>query len=316
MTDLHKKLYFVRSQWIEFQKQQLKTEARDLYYKEILPLVVEKFKQTYAKEAKECQYLISLVGMSPEPIILTIKTLEPQEIIFLYTPDTQKHLDFIGEYLKLRPSAFQKSCISGSKTEEVYQEIKKFLQNKNPADCFVDISGGKKSMVGGAAEAAGILGTRVVYVDNNEFSEELRQPLPGSEFLNFLENPYEVFGELDIQEALALYQAGSYGEALHVLTRLKKKIAEIQKIELLIDLITFQSNWEEHQFKEAYRRANHCLQLISQYRLGQELRAEVEKKCDLLRKLLDESEKGIYLVFHQYFLAQRYYERKNSISRC
>lgn len=309
-NNFDRELYLLRSQWLDFLKQQQKDKADQLYLDKILPLVIKKFQQTYAEQAKQCKYLISLVGMSPEPIILVIQTLQPQEVLFLYTPDSSKHLDFIGEYLKLKPSMFQKSCISGSKTEEVYQEIKKFMENKNPMDCVVDISGGKKSMVGGAAEAAGILGTRVVYVDNSEYNEELRKPLPGKEFLNFLQNPYEVFGELDIQEALTLYQAGSYGEANHILNRLRKKIAEIQKIDLLVSLISMHALWEEHQFEKASKQAENSLQLISQYRLGQEWRPEVEKKYDLLKKLLDESDRGIYLVFHQYFLSQRYFERK------
>jgi len=308
--DYDKELHLLRSRWLELKKNQLKEEARKLYYENILPVVVEKFKDDYAKQANQCKYLISMVGMSPEPIILVIQTLQPQEVLFLYTPDTSKHLDSIVEYLKLRASGFQKSCISGSKTEEVYQEIKKFMENRDPTDCFIDISGGKKSMVGGAAEAAGILGTRVVYVDNSEYSDEFRQPLPGSEFLNFLQNPYEVFGELDIQEALKLYQVGSYGEALSILSRLKKKIAEIQKIDLLMAIISFHTLWEEHQFEKAYSQVQNCLKLISQYRMGEQFRLEVERKGELLNKLLDKSEKRIYLVFHHYFLAHRYFDRK------
>lgn len=309
-NNLNKELLILQSQWLDFQKQQLKNKADEIYFEKILPFLVEKFKQTYADQITQCQYLISLVGMSPEPIILTIKTLEPREILFLYTPDTQKYLDFIGEHLKLRLSVFQRACISGSKTEEVYQEIRKFLDNKNPLNCFIDITGGKKSMVGGAAEAAGILGARVVYVDNQKYNEELRRPMPGSEYLNFLENPYIVFGEIDIQEALQLYQAGSYNEALHILLRLKKKIAEIQKLDILITIVSMHNLWEEHQFEKAYHQAQNCLHMISQYRLGQEFKTAVEKKRDLLNILMDESQNRIYLVFHQYFLAQRYFERK------
>ncbi len=309
-SDIDKELSILQSQWLDLQKQQLINRASDLYLEKILPFLLEKFKQTYPEQINQCQYLISLIGMSPEPIILTIKTLQPREILFLYTEDTKKYLDFIGEYLKLRPSDFQKACISGSKTEEVYQEIKKFLDGKNPTDCFVDISGGKKSMVGGAAEAAGILGARVVYVDNRKFNEELRRPMPGSEYLNFLENPYLVFGEIDIQEALKLYQAGSYNEALQILLRLKKKIAEIQKLDILIAIVSLHNLWEEHQFEKALSQAQNSLHLIAQYRVGQEFKTAVEKKRDLLNILLDESQNPVYLVFHQYFLAKRYYERK------
>ena len=56
----------------------------------------------------------------------------------------------------------------------------------------VDISGGKKSMTGGAAIAAAFLDLDVFYNDYAKYDAKLRMPAPGSEFLHQLENPFEI----------------------------------------------------------------------------------------------------------------------------
>ena len=88
-----------------------------------------------------------------------------------------------------------KCKIGGSDVVEIYEKVKKQYEewNIHPMKLAMDITGGKKSMVSGAAMAGAVLGADIYYVDSREFLQEFRKPKPGSEYLNLLENPYVVF---------------------------------------------------------------------------------------------------------------------------
>ena len=55
----------------------------------------------------------------------------------------------------------------------------------------VDITGGKKSMVASASIFGKDYGCRIVYVDFSDYIKDLRKPMPGSEILNIVYNPFK-----------------------------------------------------------------------------------------------------------------------------
>lgn len=144
--------------WEQLMSEKNEEEAEKYYWEELFDLVVERVREKGIKFQQQVKYLVSPVGMSPEPIILTVKTLQPEEILFLYTKDSKKMLDIIIERTRLKPSQFHHRQIDSSCTEDIYLQIRNYLQGKSPSKVAIDISGGKKSMVGVAAQAAAILG--------------------------------------------------------------------------------------------------------------------------------------------------------------
>ncbi|GAB4336736.1 MAG: hypothetical protein Kow0037_18340 [Calditrichia bacterium] len=294
--------------WLELMENQRSSEAEEYYWDELFDDVVELVRHKGAHFNRGVKYLVSPVGMSPEPIILTIKTLEPEEVLFLYTDDSKKILDIIIERTNLKPSQFSHREIDSSRTEDIYLQIREYLRNKSSQDVAIDISGGKKSMVGGAAQAAAILGCRTIYVDTTDYRREWRKPFPGTEFLVFLENPYQIFGELEMRESLRLYREGNYHGALQILNRLKERVPDIQKVNIMHSLIRFHSLWEEYQFEAALEVARQTESQIVQFRQFNELIPQIDRKIELFNNLVDDS-KPEYLVLNHYFFSQKYFER-------
>ncbi len=294
--------------WQQLMNEKKLDEAEEYYWTNIFDEVVKIVSSKGEHFQKQVKYLISLVGMSPEPVILTIKTLKPDEVLFLYTKDSRNVLDPIIERTGLKISQFLHRNIESSRTEDVYIQIRDYLKDKSAHEVAIDISGGKKSMVGGAAQAAAILGCQIFYVDTNDFRKEWRRPFPGSETLVFLENPYHIFGELEIRESLKLYDEGNYPGALQILERLKDRVPDIQKINILYSIIQFHKLWEEYQFAAALEMAQSALSYINQFRQFKELTEPIQEKVYLFEKLVN-SDHIEYLVINHYFISQKYFQR-------
>ena len=101
--------------------------ALNLYWQEIFPEILMRAKKRSTKYLKKYDCLISLVGLSPEPVILTIKILEPEFVLFLYTQDSQTKLDMIKDQAGLSMSQIRHVPVSGSETEDIFHIIKELI---------------------------------------------------------------------------------------------------------------------------------------------------------------------------------------------
>ncbi len=298
------------NQWKILHLEQKGKEAYQLYSKSMFDHIVQKVVHNSIHYADKYKYLISLAGFSPEPLILSILSLRPEKVFFLNTPDTNHILDKIVDYCELKPSEYLRREVSSSDTAEVYRQINEFVDGHDPGEFAIDITGGKKAMVGGAAQAGALLGCAVLYVDFAEYLPELRKPMPGTEYLNFLDNPYEIFGDIELREALVHYAKGNYAAGEEIVGRLRSKTPDAHKFEILLNVIQMQHQWENYQFEKAIRNGEQALAKIKQYRMLNRLRESVQRKIDLIRKLTDAQEQR-WLVVNHYFNARNWAARTN-----
>ena len=174
-----------------------RAEASQFYDEQIFPRIKEVFLgKPKNRPTKKYDGLILTVGLSSEPLILSIHALKPKRICLLYTSQTAKFLSRIEEESRSLSSTWSvsKHQIDGSDVVEIYRKIRELYEEwGSPQNLAVDITGGKKSMVSGAAMAGAVLGADIYYVDNKKFLQDFRKPDPGSEYLSLLENPYVVF---------------------------------------------------------------------------------------------------------------------------
>ena len=208
------------------------SEALTFYDEQVFPIVKEEFisKPENCPRIDEYDGLILPVGFSPEPLILSILAIKAKEIAFLYTPETRELLNRIQKETELPLSQITSCEISGSDIAEVYKAIMNLYDDWGyPANIAVDITGGKKSMVSGVAMAGAVLGADIYYVDNHQFHRELSKPEPGSEYLSLLDNPYTVFGDLEINKAKDLYNGHDYAGAKRVFDQLKRQVGDTDK---------------------------------------------------------------------------------------
>ncbi len=209
--------------------EEARQKADDFYDTKVFPLVKKVFLSEESNQPSKSYYgLILPVGTSPEPLILSILALKPEKIHFLYTPETEEYLDRITGEANLSISQTSKNKIDGSDVAEIYRRVREVYESwEGKFDIAVDISGGKKSMVSGASMAAAVISADVFYIDNRKYLPKFRKPEPGSEFLNCLENPYIVFGDLELKSAEKLIESHDYLSAKQIFDRLEKQVSYV-----------------------------------------------------------------------------------------
>ena len=201
--------------------------ALTFYDEDVFPLVKTVFlSKPENRPNKKYDALILPLGFSPEPLILSILALKPQQVGLIYTKQTKGLLDRIQKETGLKLDQLKLHEIDGSNTLEVYQTIMTFYKEwHRPEKIAVDITGGKKSMVGGAAMAGAALGADIYYVDNTKFTK-FGKPEPGTEYLSLLDNPYTVFGDLEVENAKSLYKVHDYAGAQRIFNRLQREVGD------------------------------------------------------------------------------------------
>ncbi|MDE0042452.1 MAG: hypothetical protein OXT74_10480, partial [Candidatus Poribacteria bacterium] len=189
---------------------------------------------------------IFLIGFSSLPIVLSVAEIQPHEqIYFLFSSDTDETRFEIADRIKVMlPDCselidrvansvlcpdFALKIDEPSDPVDTFKLIKKVIDkvgaNKRVA---LDITGGKKTMIGGGFTAGSILGIadsiHMFYIDSLEYDQHRGAPIPGTEFLSLLENPYDVYNVQTTQEAVALYSKHNYEAAAKLWEDIKDKL--------------------------------------------------------------------------------------------
>ena len=259
------------------------------YDEDIFPLVKKAFiNKPENHPNKEYDALILTVGLSPEPLILSILATKPKRVGLLYTPETEKFLPRIQKETGLTLDQLDKREIDGSNVIEMYEAIMALYTGwGSPANIGVDITGGKKSMVSGAAMAGAVLGADIYYVDTDNFNRELGKPEPGSEYLSLLDNPYTVFGDLEVEKARDLYNRHDYTGAQRIFDQLKEQVGDpnLAKVYEAYGLLcaTYEA-WDNIDFEEAINTITQLLAILNQFSslIG------LTDSSELQRRLLDQ----------------------------
>lgn len=162
--------------------------AQELYFEKLFDSVIDNFCKEYSNTMPSGGSLFSVLGFSPEPIILTAKAIQP-DIHIIFTTNNQ-NID--NSYLeKFLHSNYEIIYLNDESFESLYKAMKEQLVlNPNP-QMTIDITGGKKSMVATASIFGKDYGCRIVYVDFLDYIKALRKPMPGSEILNIVYDPFK-----------------------------------------------------------------------------------------------------------------------------
>ncbi len=172
-------------QWIELSRTGKTDEADRFYFDHIFISVIERFKKKYFQN-RQGELLVSLLGLSPEPIILTAKALNPETHLIISNPVKGEIIQILDKYLE---NEYKLVVLEKDDFQTIYKTIKESLSDYPTRNITIDITGGKKSMVASAAIFGKDYGSRIVYVDFAEYLKDLRKPIPGTEMLNVIYNP-------------------------------------------------------------------------------------------------------------------------------
>ena len=234
--------------------------------KELERAVRDDFVECWGKiYENEYDYLATLVGGSPEPLIRTILSIKPKKVLFIYTKEFEGSIDDIAEETGLKPSDLVKELIDVSKPEMIYEIIKKYASMWSRM--CVDISGGKKSMTTSAAIAAAFLGLDILYNDYAGYNAKIRRPEPGSEFLKVLDNPFETSQDLLERTGSELFNNSEFFNAKEMFRKANEKAMDPRRFEIFLQLSDAYHKWDSFEFAAARNSFETALAKIEQYRI-------------------------------------------------
>ena len=98
-------------EWMELERKTTKQrQIAELFYEEkLMSLVVSEFKKNNKNMLREkVEFLIISVGVSNEPLVLSIKMFAPKRILFLYTKLTAETLNMVVKYCELEAVQYEK----------------------------------------------------------------------------------------------------------------------------------------------------------------------------------------------------------------
>lgn len=184
-------------EWLSLAKSGNHGDAESFYFDKLLPIVSGEFKDKFEYKLKNDSILISILGYSPEPLILTAKAMSPQRHIICTTEHNKSVVNHLNDYLA---EDYELMFFENDDFISIYTKLKEILIINNISNVVIDITGGKKSMVAAAAIFGKDYRCKIVYVDFESYISELRKPMPGSEFLNIVYDPSRDQPEVFIED--------------------------------------------------------------------------------------------------------------------
>jgi len=185
-----------REEWLSLAKKGEFEKAENLYFEKLFNEIIVNFTEKYSNIFDDNEVLISILGFSPEPIILTANAVKPIKHYIVTTEHKENVISRIEEFVE---NDFNLIILKDISFNTIYKSLKEILYEITSSKITIDITGGKKSMVAAAAIFGKDYRSKITYVDFTEYIRELRKPMPGTEILNVVYNPLENQPELTIK---------------------------------------------------------------------------------------------------------------------
>lgn len=266
---MNKKLNEKTKEWMGLERATFEQRAKaETYYEsQLMDLIVKEFiRNNKNKVIEPVKYMILSVGTSYEPLVLNLSIFHPEKILFLYTERSEKIIDKIVDFCGLNISDFQKAKVNETNPLDIYKKVKNaYLEWNTPSKLYIDFTGGTKAMSAAAAMAGAVIDIQLVYVGTNDYLVDFRKPRPGSETLYYISNPYEVFGDFEIEKALHLFGQYNYAGARERLAVLKEKVPDPvirQQLDFIYYLAGMYEYWDSLDFSKAFHAAKYLIQML------------------------------------------------------
>lgn len=329
---LPEELAAVKKDWLELSR---KDQDR-IYAQKFAPEFAKLFAQLplYGAPAdlEKPRFLISVLGLSWQPVALMAAWCRPERILLLGTEESLKLtvdgecvLSLIARIAGLHRDAVESVRVGDPGEADIYRAVRDFLASGvQPRQVFVDPTGGKKSMSAAAALAGFLAGAPLVYVDYAEYHGPNRIPVAGTEYPRLLTNPLEVLGDLEKRDLLAAFDRSDFDEAERLARRLATLLYEPREAEALAELAAGYGAWDRFQFQKARDHLKKARGLIQQFsaagrwewvdRIGEQLDRNVEaiKRLAAVDEKPSAIEDGLPLVIWYLAAAERMLEAKKS----
>lgn len=322
--ELHSKLIEKSEFWqaMDRTNEEQRKIAEEYYKTDLIPIIIDYFLQEYNTKTN-CEAMVLTLGTSYEPIVFSILALKPKKALILYTEKSFKHLDDVIEFTKLKPTQYIASEVDAESPLHLYQKIKEVYEKwGRPKDIYVDFTGGTKFKAAGCAMAGSAIGAKLIYI-GGEFLTDLRKPKPGSEKLCYIDDPYSVFGDLEREQAISLFNKMDYISAYRIFEELDKRVPGTKEYSALKYLSKSYNAWDSLDISDAVNNLTKCYEIIAtEGKLGNgfvlsENREKLKKQLEAIKVLekihcSSDSDKSVVFDNIGYLIANLY---QNAIRR-
>jgi hypothetical protein len=184
------------NEWRQMNQTGRFVEARQFYFDELFEEVIENFENHLVWSIEPCDILFSILGFTPEPIILAARALKPRKHIIIHDKGVAFNEDNVRFLPKFLPEGYEKVELKDESFGTIYDTLKEQMVFNEGRSYAINITGGKKSMVASAGIFARDFSASILYVDYNDYDPNLRRPIPGSEYMNIVYTPTKDLPEL------------------------------------------------------------------------------------------------------------------------
>jgi hypothetical protein len=258
---LTQELKQIQAKWLKAPR----AEQDLIYSRDFGPLFARLFAELpldgWNEPRPQFKALISIVGLSWQPVALMSAWVKPEHVLLLGTSESlgmkvgdESLAAIVSRLSGISLERFEAKKVQNTELElGIYKAVMDFVRKYGlrPEDVAVDPTGGKKSMSASAALAGFLAGARLLYVDYAEYHARKRIPVAGTEYPRLLRNPLDVFGELEFKRIKAAFNEGSYEEAGHLADALAGRLYEPREAEGLSLLAKAYGAWHRFGFDES-----------------------------------------------------------------
>ena len=187
------------AEWRDMNQMGRFAEARQYYFEQLFEEVIDNFIKRNGilfPDGSNIDVLFSVLGFTPEPIILAARALNPKRHIIFHDSGVKFNEDNMRYLSRFLNNGFEKLELPDESFATIYDIFKSKMALTAGRNYAINVSGGKKSMVAAASIFARDFNFSVIYVDYKDYDANLRRPIPGTEYLNVVYTPLRDLPEL------------------------------------------------------------------------------------------------------------------------
>lgn len=196
---------------------------------------------------KDCDILISTVGMQEAPIILSFLAMQPKKGILLHTRKSEIKADLVinDSTVSSLNIKFEKIEIDEVDAAKNYSILKdKVLKQLGKEKVWIDPTGGRKIMGTAAGSFAFFFRIPMIYL---HAEEKIGISIPFTGQIYDIENPYEYYGDIELSLLKKHFDNYEFDSALKVCIELREMIKDpslYAKIEMISELVEIYKDWD------------------------------------------------------------------------
>ena len=204
---------------------------------------------------KDCDVLISTVGMRESPIILSFLAMQPKKGILLHTKKSEKVADMVvnDSTVSSLNIEFEKIEIDEVNAAKNYNILKdEVLKQLGKEKVCVDPTGGRKIMGTAVGSFAFFFRIPMIYL---HAEEKIGINVPFTGQIHDIENPYEYYGDIELSLLKKHFDNYEFDSALKVCIELREMIKDpslYAKLEMISELVEIYRDWDAFLHSKYY----------------------------------------------------------------